>query len=86
MDDTLGVWFVTSFGDLDEVAVLVLVVGALGLRIAPSTRRWAPRGNARPIRRGSDRLTELAAGHDLDPEPGGAHDAERVARRSSIRA
>lgn len=86
MDDTQGVWFVISFGDLDGVAVLVLVLVALGLRIAPSTRRWAPRRNARPIRRGSGRLTEFAPEHDLDPEPGGAHDAERVARRSSIRA
>lgn len=86
MDDTHGFWFVISFGDLDDVAVLVLVVGALGLRILPSTRRWAPRGNARPPQRRPGRLTAFAAGHDLDPEPGGAHEVGRVAPRSSMRA
>lgn len=56
MDDsqwTLGDWPVSLFGDLDEVIALVVVVAALGLRVLPATRRWAPRGNARPGRPGS---------------------------------
>lgn len=53
MDDSqpnVWAWPVDVVGDLDEVVVLVLVLGALVLRLLPSTRRWAPRGMARSAR------------------------------------
>lgn len=57
MDDslwTLWTWWTSAlFGDVGDVIALVVVVGVLGLRVLPSTRRWAPRGNARPARPGS---------------------------------
>ena len=46
-------WPMALFGDLGEVLTFVLVVGLLLVRVLPSTRRWAPRGNARSTRPGS---------------------------------
>ena len=53
MDGSQWTWPLALFGDLAEVVALVVVLGALGLRVLSSTRRWAPRGNARPARPGS---------------------------------
>ena len=56
MDDSQWTWPLALLGDLAEVVAIVAIVvvlGALGLRVLPSTRRWAPRGNARPARPGS---------------------------------
>ncbi|GAA2102795.1 hypothetical protein [Nocardioides furvisabuli] len=47
MDDARWTWWALgSYGDLEDVVACALVVGLLGLRMLPSTRRWAPRGNA----------------------------------------
>ena len=52
MDDARWTWWALgSYGDLEDVVACALVVGLLGLRMLPSTRRWAPRGNARRVRR-----------------------------------
>ena len=52
MDDAGWTWWALgSWGDLEDVVACALVVGLLGLRMLPSTRRWAPRGNARRVRR-----------------------------------
>ena len=51
MDDARWTWWALgSYGDLEDVVACALVVGMLGLRMLPSTRRWAPRGNARRVR------------------------------------
>ena len=46
MDESLVTWLPTTLGELGEVLALVVVLAALGLRVLPSTRRWAPRGHA----------------------------------------
>jgi hypothetical protein len=52
MDDAGWTWWALgSYGDLEDVVACAVVVGLLGLRMLPSTRRWAPRGNARRARR-----------------------------------
>ena len=53
MDDSQWTWPLAMLGDHTEVVALVVVLGALGLRVLPSTRRWAPRGNSRHARPGS---------------------------------
>lgn len=62
MDDSqpnVWAWPVDVVGDLDEVVVLVLVLGALVLRVLPSTRRWAPRGMAGSARpRAASRVSD----------------------------
>lgn len=69
MDDSQWTRSIALLGDLAEVVALVVVLGALGLRVLPSTRRWAPRGNARPARAGS--ATSLGGpGSPPEPEPG----------------
>ena len=48
MDDAGWTWWALgSYGDLADAVACALVVGLLGLRMLPATRRWAPRGNAR---------------------------------------
>jgi hypothetical protein len=54
MDDSQWtLWPLALFGDFDDIVAFTLVVGVLGVRVLPSTRRWAPRGNARPAQPGS---------------------------------
>lgn len=36
------IWLVDVVEDRDDLAALCLVVGLWGLRVLPSTRRWAP--------------------------------------------
>ena len=50
MDDSLATWSpATLLGGPGDVA-LVVVVGLILLRVLPSSRRWAPRGNVRSVR------------------------------------
>jgi hypothetical protein len=46
-------WPAALVGDIHDLVAFILVVGVLGLRVLPSTRRWAPRGNASAARSGS---------------------------------
>jgi hypothetical protein len=51
MHEFQDIWPLLPFGDFDDVAALVMVLAVLALRVLPSTRKWAPRGNApRPAR------------------------------------
>lgn len=51
MDDAQWTWWsLSSYGDPGGVIACALVVGLLAMRMLPSTRRWAPRGNARRVR------------------------------------
>lgn len=51
MDDSQWTqWPSSVLADVDDVLALVVILGLLGLRVLPSTRRWAPRGNVRSAR------------------------------------
>ena len=51
MDDAQWTWWsLSSYGEPGSVIACALVLGLLGMRMLPSTRRWAPRGNARRVR------------------------------------
>ena len=48
MDDSW--WTLWPPALFDDIVAFVVVAGVLSLRVLPSTRRWAPRGNARTAR------------------------------------
>ena len=51
MDDSQWTqWPSSVLAHVDDVLALVAVLGLLGLRVLPSSRRWAPRGNIRSAR------------------------------------
>lgn len=59
MEDYLWTLPMSLLGELEDVVALVVLLAALGLRVHPAARKWAPRGNARvprpaPLTRGSD--------------------------------
>lgn len=86
MDDLWEFSFLIPTSDLNEGAVVALVLVALALRILPSTRRWAPRGRVRHARSAPGGLAERAPLRDLNPASDGARDVRRVAPRSLTRA
>ena len=72
MDDARWTWWALgSYGDVEDVVACALVVGLLGLRMLPSTRRWAPRGNARRVR------LVPAPGSGGRPDPRRSHSLQR---------
>ena len=66
MDDSTWMWGLGVDTGADA-AVLVVVMGALVLRVLPATRRWAPRGNAGPARPDPTLMPAHVAGPQATP-------------------
>lgn len=66
--------------NITETVAVAIVVGILGFRMLPATRRWAPRGRvaavARHVQRGETSLIALTTeGYEVDSADHGAPDA-----------
>jgi hypothetical protein len=60
-------WLTAVLDERDDLVAFVLVVGVLALRLLPATRRWAPRGNARPARPDTTPMPAHVAGPRATP-------------------